>query len=88
MFAAQTLGVEPDILCTGKGETIHILFINSYEFYSGMSGGYAALAATMCSDTVASAFWGDIESNPGFVEGRVISLCLSHSFFFCNRSYI
>lgn len=42
VFAAQTFGVTPDIICMGKG----------------MSGGYAPLAATAYSDKVAAAFWG------------------------------
>ncbi len=43
MFAAQTFGVTPDILCMGKG----------------ISSGYAPLAAVAFSDRVAAAFWGD-----------------------------
>ncbi len=43
MFAAQTFGVTPDILCMGKG----------------MSGGYAPLAALAYCDRVADAFWGE-----------------------------
>jgi len=42
LFAANTFGVTPDILCCGKG----------------MSSGYAPLAAAMVSDKVAQAFWG------------------------------
>ena len=54
MFAAETFGVTPDLLCLGKG----------------ISGGYAPLAALLCRQHVAAAFWGDIETNPGFVEGH------------------
>ena len=54
MFAAQTFGVTPDILCLGKG----------------LSGGYAPLAALLCRQHVATAFWGDSSVNPGFVEGH------------------
>ncbi len=54
MFAAETFGVTPDLLCLGKG----------------VSGGYAPLAALLCRRHVAAAFWGDIETNPGFVEGH------------------
>jgi adenosylmethionine-8-amino-7-oxononanoate aminotransferase len=42
LFAANTFGVTPDILCCGKG----------------MSSGYAPLAAAMVSDKVARTFWG------------------------------
>ncbi|MBQ18559.1 MAG: aspartate aminotransferase family protein [Planctomycetaceae bacterium] len=54
MFAAQTFGVTPDLLCLGKG----------------LSGGYAPIAALLCRQHVADAFWGDLETNPGFVEGH------------------
>lgn len=54
MFAAETFGVLPDLLCLGKG----------------LSGGYAPLSALVCRDHVASAFWGDAPENPGFVEGH------------------
>lgn len=54
MFAAQTFGVTPDLLCLGKG----------------LSGGYAPLSALLCRQHVADAFWGDSASNPGFVEGH------------------
>ncbi len=42
LFAADTFGVTPDILCCGKG----------------MSSGYAPLAAALVSDKVAQCFWG------------------------------
>jgi len=42
LFAADTFGVTPDILCCGKG----------------MASGYAPLAAAMVSDKVARVFWG------------------------------
>jgi adenosylmethionine-8-amino-7-oxononanoate aminotransferase len=54
MFAAETFGVVPDVLCTGKG----------------MSGGYVPLSAMICRRPIADAFWGPIEENPGFVEGH------------------
>jgi adenosylmethionine-8-amino-7-oxononanoate aminotransferase len=54
MFAAETFGVLPDILCLGKG----------------LSGGYAPLSALICRDPIAAAFWGDAPENPGFVEGH------------------
>jgi adenosylmethionine-8-amino-7-oxononanoate aminotransferase len=54
MFAAQTFGVTPDVLCTGKG----------------MSGGFVPLSAMICRQPIADAFWGPIRDNPGFVEGH------------------
>jgi adenosylmethionine-8-amino-7-oxononanoate aminotransferase len=54
MFAAETFGVVPDVLCVGKG----------------FSGGYAPLSAMICRRGIADAFWGPIEENPGFVEGH------------------
>lgn len=54
MFAAETFGVTPDILCVAKG----------------MSGGYSPISAMICRQPIADAFWGPIEQNPGFVEGH------------------
>jgi adenosylmethionine-8-amino-7-oxononanoate aminotransferase len=54
MFAAETFGVTPDVLCIAKG----------------MSGGYAPLSAMICRERVAREFWGPIAENPGFVEGH------------------
>jgi adenosylmethionine-8-amino-7-oxononanoate aminotransferase len=54
MFAAQTFGVTPDVLCIGKG----------------LSGGYVPLSAMLCRRTIADVFWGPIADNPGFVEGH------------------
>lgn len=54
MFAAETFGVVPDLLCVAKG----------------LSGGYAPLSALICRAPIADAFWGPIEENPGFVEGH------------------
>ena len=54
MFAAETFGVTPDVLLIAKG----------------LSGGYAPLSALICRRPIAQAFWGPIESNPGFVEGH------------------
>jgi adenosylmethionine-8-amino-7-oxononanoate aminotransferase len=54
LFAAETFGVVPDILCTAKG----------------LSGGYAPLSAMICRQPLADAFWGPIAENPGFVEGH------------------
>jgi adenosylmethionine-8-amino-7-oxononanoate aminotransferase len=54
MFAAQTFGVTPDVLCIAKG----------------LGGGYAPISAMICRREIADAFWGPIEDNPGFVEGH------------------
>jgi adenosylmethionine-8-amino-7-oxononanoate aminotransferase len=54
LFAAETFGVVPDVLCTAKG----------------LAGGYAPLSAMICRKPIADAFWGPISSNPGFVEGH------------------
>lgn len=54
MFAAQTFGVTPDVLCIGKG----------------LSGGYVPLSAMICRREIADVFWGPIAENPGFVEGH------------------
>jgi adenosylmethionine-8-amino-7-oxononanoate aminotransferase len=54
MFAAETFGVQPDVICTGKG----------------MSGGFVPLSAMICRQPIADTFWGPIGENPGFVEGH------------------
>ncbi len=54
LFAAETFGVTPDVLCTAKG----------------LSGGYAPLSAMICREPIAEAFWGPTAENPGFVEGH------------------
>jgi adenosylmethionine-8-amino-7-oxononanoate aminotransferase len=54
LFAAETFGVTPDVICTAKG----------------LSGGYAPLSAMICSGRIADAFWGPVATNPGFVEGH------------------
>jgi adenosylmethionine-8-amino-7-oxononanoate aminotransferase len=54
MFAAQTFGVTPDVLCIGKG----------------LSGGYVPLSAMLCRRPIADTFWGPAAANPGFVEGH------------------
>jgi adenosylmethionine-8-amino-7-oxononanoate aminotransferase len=54
MFAAETFGVTPDVICIAKG----------------LGGGYAPLSAMICRAPIADAFWGPIETNPGFVEGH------------------
>ena len=54
MFAAQTFGVTPDILCMGKGIT----------------SGYAPMSAIAFSDKVAQAFWGAPEAEIAFAHGH------------------
>jgi adenosylmethionine-8-amino-7-oxononanoate aminotransferase len=54
LFAAETFGVIPDVICTAKG----------------LSGGYAPLSAMICKRSIADAFWGPVAENPGFVEGH------------------
>jgi adenosylmethionine-8-amino-7-oxononanoate aminotransferase len=54
MFAAETFGVTPDIVCVGKG----------------LAGGYAPLSAMICKRAIADVFWGPVAQNPGFVEGH------------------
>jgi adenosylmethionine-8-amino-7-oxononanoate aminotransferase len=54
MFAAETFGVVPDVVCIGKG----------------LSGGYAPISAMICRRGIADIFWGPAGENPGFVEGH------------------
>ena len=54
MFAAETFGVTPDVLCVAKG----------------LGGGVAPVSALICRRHIADAFWGPIGANPGFVEGH------------------
>ena len=54
MFAAQTFGVTPDILCMGKG----------------MTSGYAPMSAIAFSNKIASAFWGEPEEGIEFAHGH------------------
>jgi adenosylmethionine-8-amino-7-oxononanoate aminotransferase len=57
IFAAQTFGVTPDILCVGKG----------------MGSGYGPLAAILVSDRMAEAFWGDPEAGIEFAHGHTFA---------------
>src|SRR5215468_1386293 len=41
MFAAETFGVLPDVICTAKG----------------LSGGYAPISAVLCRQKIADSFW-------------------------------
>jgi adenosylmethionine-8-amino-7-oxononanoate aminotransferase len=54
LFAAETFGVLPDVICTAKG----------------LSGGFVPLSAMICREPIAEAFWGPVSDNPGFVEGH------------------
>ena len=54
MFAAQTFGVTPDIICMGKG----------------MSSGYAPVGAIAFNDEIARAFFGKAEDNVQFNHGH------------------
>jgi adenosylmethionine-8-amino-7-oxononanoate aminotransferase len=54
LFAAETFGVLPDVICTAKG----------------LSGGFVPLSAMICREPIAAAFWGPVADNPGFVEGH------------------
>jgi adenosylmethionine-8-amino-7-oxononanoate aminotransferase len=54
LFAAETFGVIPDVLCTAKG----------------IAGGYAPLSAMICTKRIGDTFWGPGAINPGFVEGH------------------
>jgi len=54
MFAAETFGVTPDVICTAKG----------------LSGGFVPLSAMLTRKKIADVFWGPAASNPGFVEGH------------------
>src|SRR5207245_6240071 len=54
LFAAETFGVVPDVLCTAKG----------------LRGGYAPLSAMACRQPIGDTFWGQLSENPGFVEGQ------------------
>ncbi|HXW37065.1 MAG TPA: aspartate aminotransferase family protein [Nitrososphaerales archaeon] len=54
MFAAQTFGVTPDIICMGKG----------------MSSGYAPVGGIAFNDEIADAFYGKPEDNVQFNHGH------------------
>lgn len=54
MFAAETFGVTPDVVCIAKG----------------LGGGYAPISAMICRKEIGDTFWGPIAENPGFVEGH------------------
>jgi len=57
MFAAQTFGVTPDIICTGKG----------------MSGGAVPLGAMIAREDMGEAFWGRPEAAVHFAHGHTFA---------------
>ncbi len=57
MFACEHEGVEPDILCLGKG----------------LSGGYLPLAATLCTDEVERAFCGELHEFKTLFHGHTFT---------------
>ena len=57
MFAAQTFGVTPDILCCGKG----------------ISNGAVPLAALVARESMADAFWGRPEDDVQFMHGNTFA---------------
>lgn len=57
MFAAQTYGVTPDIICTGKG----------------ISGGAIPLGAMIAREDMAEAFSGPARSNVNFAHGHTFA---------------
>jgi adenosylmethionine-8-amino-7-oxononanoate aminotransferase len=57
MFAAQTFGVTPDIICGGKG----------------LSSGMIPLGALMAKEEMAQAFLGPSEANVNFAHGHTFA---------------
>jgi adenosylmethionine-8-amino-7-oxononanoate aminotransferase len=57
MFAAQTFGVTPDILCCGKG----------------LSNGALPVAAMIAREDLADAFWGRAEDDVQFAHGNTFA---------------
>ncbi|HOK47512.1 MAG TPA: aminotransferase class III-fold pyridoxal phosphate-dependent enzyme [Bryobacteraceae bacterium] len=57
MFAAQTFGVTPDIICCGKG----------------MSSGAMPIGAMIAREDMAEAFWGEPEKNIQFAHGHTFA---------------
>ncbi|HPS56108.1 MAG TPA: aminotransferase class III-fold pyridoxal phosphate-dependent enzyme [Sedimentisphaerales bacterium] len=54
MFAAQTFGVIPDIICSGKG----------------LSSGTIPMGAMIANESMADAFFGDVEDDVQFAHGN------------------
>ncbi len=57
MFAAQTLGVTPDLICCGKG----------------LSSGAIPIGAMIAREDMADAFWGPAESGIQFAHGHTFA---------------
>ncbi|HSH12478.1 MAG TPA: adenosylmethionine--8-amino-7-oxononanoate transaminase [Desulfurivibrionaceae bacterium] len=57
MFAMEQAGVSPDFLCLSKG----------------LTGGFMPLAATMTTDDVYNAFYGDYQDNRTFFHGHTFT---------------
>ena len=57
MFAAQTFGVTPDILCSGKG----------------LASGAIPIGAMMAREDMADAFWGRVEEDIQFAHGHTFA---------------
>jgi adenosylmethionine-8-amino-7-oxononanoate aminotransferase len=57
MFAAQTFGVTPDILCCGKG----------------LSNGAMPVSAMVAREEMAGAFWGSAEAEVQFAHGHTFA---------------
>jgi len=57
LFACEQEQVEPDLLCLGKG----------------LTGGYLPLAATLATDRVFKAFWGDYDELKLFFHGHTFT---------------
>jgi adenosylmethionine-8-amino-7-oxononanoate aminotransferase len=54
LFACQKENVEPDLMCLGKG----------------LTGGYLPLAATLTTERIFDAFWGEYEEQKTFFHGH------------------
>jgi len=57
MFAAQTFGVTPDLICSGKG----------------LSGGVVPFGAVMAREDMADAFYGSVEADVQFAHGHTFA---------------
>src|SRR5208337_3238323 len=57
MFAAQTLGVTPDLICCGKG----------------LSSGMMPIGAMIAREDMADAFWGNAEDDVQFAHGHAFA---------------
>jgi len=54
MFACEHEGVQPDLMAVGKG----------------LTGGYLPVSATLASDRIYEAFWGDLAERKAFFHGH------------------